>query len=74
VAQSAGAPCPSALLRDPLPRPGPVTASTVYGDQAQVRLRGDTAFVARFADGWRLVALGCRPRASRPYDCEVEAG
>jgi hypothetical protein len=74
VAESADAACASALLDEPLPRPGQASSASVYGDQAQVRLDRDTVFLARFADGWKLVAVGCRPRPERPYDCDVEAG
>jgi hypothetical protein len=74
VEQSAGAPCASALLDEKVPRPGQVTRTSVYGDQAQVRLDSDTAFVARFPGGWRIVAVGCDRRPGRPYDCDVEAG
>jgi hypothetical protein len=74
VASAAGSTCATALLDEKLPRPGQVSSTSVYGDQAQVRLDRDTVFVAHFPDGWRLVALGCRPRPERPYDCDVEGG
>jgi hypothetical protein len=73
VAQAAKATCAKGLLTEQLPAPGPVRSAVVYGDQAQVRLRGDTVFVATFPTGWRIVAAGCKPRQDRPYDCEVEA-
>ena len=72
--QSAGVPYAAGLLDEKLPRTGRVTASEVYGDQAQVRLDGDTAFAAQFPDGWKVVAVGCVRRPQRPYDCTVEAG
>jgi hypothetical protein len=72
--QSAGEPCASGLLEERLPAAGPVTSSDVYGDQAQVRLTGDTAFVAHFPAGWKVVAVGCTRRPERPYTCTVEPG
>jgi hypothetical protein len=75
VQQSAdGKPCAQAILDEDLPKPGPVTGTAVYGQWAQVRLADDTVFLAVFRGGWRVVAAGCRPRASRPYDCQVQGG
>ena len=38
---------------------------------------GESAFLSREPDGWRLTAIGCKaetrkPR-DRPFDCELEA-
>ena len=74
VAQAAQMPCAEGLLAEHLPSPGAVRSTAVYGDQAQVRLVGDTVFVAAFQQGWRVVAAGCKPRPDRPYECAVEAG
>jgi hypothetical protein len=74
VAQSGEKPCPQAILDEDLPAPGVVTDTAVYGQWAQVRLTGDTVFLAVFPGGWRVVAAGCRPRAQRPYDCTVQGG
>lgn len=74
VAQAEQMPCAKGLLIEHLPSPGPVRSTAVYGDQAQVKLAGDTVFVAAFPKGWRVVAAGCKPRPDRPYDCAVEAG
>ncbi|MFG1988361.1 hypothetical protein ACGFJ7_00070 [Actinoplanes sp. NPDC048988] len=65
-------PCPEAILDKRLPRPGAVVETSVYGQWAQVKLTDDTIFLAAFPEGWRVVAAGCTPRASRPYDCTVE--
>ncbi len=70
--QSAGKPCPEAILEEDLPAPGRVLGADVYGQWAQVRLDDDTLFLAVFPDGWRVVAAGCTPRAERPYDCQVK--
>jgi hypothetical protein len=72
--QSAGTSCAQAILDEDLPEPGPVRASEVYGQWAQVRLDGDTVFLAVFPDGWRVVAAGCTPRPERPYDCALQGG
>ena len=39
-----------------LPDPGAVQQVEVWGDAAQVRLAGDTVFLLRFPDGWRVSA------------------
>ncbi|MEV4344650.1 hypothetical protein AB0J83_09260 [Actinoplanes sp. NPDC049596] len=65
-------PCPEAILGKSLPKPGTVVETSVYGQWAQVKLDDDTIFLAAFPEGWRVVAAGCTPQASRPYDCTVE--
>ena len=67
-------PCPEAILDKDLPRPGTVVETSVYGQWAQVKLDDDTIFLGAFPGGWRVVAAGCTPRASRPYDCSVQGG
>lgn len=71
VEQSADAPCRTAILDVDLPAAGEVTGSSRYGGQAQVRLRGDTAFLSEFGAGWLVVAAGCTARSEAPYDCKV---
>jgi uncharacterized protein YceK len=72
LAEAQGSPCAEAILQQDLPAPGPVTASAVYGQWAQVRLSGDTMFLAVFRCDWRVVAAGCTPRNDRPYDCTLQ--
>jgi hypothetical protein len=55
-----------------LPDPGAVQRVEVWSDAAQARLGGDTVFLLRFPDGWRVSAAGCTPREEAPYDCEVQ--
>jgi hypothetical protein len=46
----------------------------VYATSALVRLvGGDTMFLGDTAQGWRLEAVGCRPQAGSPYDCEEDS-
>jgi hypothetical protein len=72
--QSAGKPCDQAILDEDLPAPATVNGADVYGQWAQVRLSDDTMFLAVFPGGWRVVAAGCQPRESRPYDCTLQGG
>jgi hypothetical protein len=55
-----------------LPDPGAVEQVEVWSDAAQVRLAGDTLFLLRFPDGWRVSAAGCTPVEEAPYECEVQ--
>ncbi|MBQ0894842.1 hypothetical protein KBX37_17335 [Micromonospora sp. U56] len=72
--QTADKPCAEAVLEADLPGPGAVSDSRVYGQWAQVRLNGDTVFLAVFPGGWRVVAAGCTARGDEPYDCVLQGG
>ena len=49
-------------------------AVRVYATSAQVVLaHGDTVFLGVAGGGWRIDALGCRPRDGGPYECEEPA-
>jgi hypothetical protein len=65
------APCADALQQIPL-EGGTVKAVEVWGGNAQVRLSGDTVFLAETDRGWRVTAAACQPRGEAPYECEVE--
>ncbi|MEU8102981.1 hypothetical protein AB0C18_04560 [Nonomuraea muscovyensis] len=67
-----GQTCAEALRALELEAGGPITSVQVWGDAAQVRMAGDTVFLHRFSDGWRVKAAGCEPQGDLPYDCEVE--
>jgi hypothetical protein len=66
------APCPAALGQVDLPG-GQVVSSAVWGDNAQVRLTGDTLFLTRTEAGWKVAAAGCTPQGEAPYLCRLEA-
>jgi hypothetical protein len=74
VAESGDSPCAEAVLDEDLPDPGAVVSTAVFGQRAQVRLAGDTVFLAVFPGGWRVVAAGCTSRGERPYNCTVQGG
>jgi ABC-type Fe3+-hydroxamate transport system substrate-binding protein len=65
-------PCREAILGEDLPAPGEAGKTLVYGQWAQVKLTGDTVFLATFPGGWRVIAAGCTPRGDRPYDCTLQ--
>ena len=68
-AETFGRSCAAGLAT--LPDPGAVQQVEVWGDTAQVHLAGDTVFLLRFPDGWRVSAAGCAPQGDAPYRCEV---
>jgi len=51
---------------------GQVLQTSVWGDEAQVRLAGDTLFLTRTGGGWKVVAAGCTPNGDLPYACRLE--
>ena len=73
--QSAGKPCPAAILDEDIPTPNGPGATVVFGTMAQVRYPGETAFLTRSGQGWRVLAVSCGDRPEgpeRPYDCQVK--
>lgn len=72
VEQSEGKPCADALLDEDIPAGGAVTALHVYGTEAQVRMSNDTAFLAEFDDGWKVMAAACTAKGELPYDCKLK--
>lgn len=69
--QSEQAPCEEALASVDLPAVGGSIEAQRFGHQAQVRFDTDTAFLAEYDDGWRVVAAGCTARDPLPYDCDL---
>ena len=57
---------------------GAIVSTEVYITNAKVDLAsGESAFLSREADGWKLSAIACEAvggkPADRPFECEVEA-
>ena len=63
--------CPGAVTELPTAPVGE-PAVEVWGDEALVRLEGDTVFLHRYDEGWRVTAAGCVSEESAPYDCDLE--
>jgi hypothetical protein len=63
--------CVQAMSQLSLPK-GAVVSSTVSGDQAQVRLVGDTVFLILTSTGWKVTAAGCRSQGDARYACRLE--
>lgn len=76
VEKSAKKPCAEALPELDLPSASTLESVKVYGHDAQVRLAGDVVFLARFAEGWKVTAAGCKAGSvvDEPYDCDVSGG
>jgi hypothetical protein len=74
VEKSADKECSEALGDAELPDPSPLQSVDVYGKDAIVHFANDTIFLARYPDGWRVTAAGCRPGPNdeKPYDCDVK--
>jgi hypothetical protein len=72
--QSAGEPCEKAVLEEKLPDVSEATDIRVFGTQAEVTWDGETTFLARFQDGWKVMGAECEPRPGRPYDCQISGG
>jgi hypothetical protein len=72
--QSAGKPCDDAILEEDLTVPAAIRQVHSFGTAAQVQWTGETTFLSRFREGWRVVAAGCSPVPPDRYDCEMEAG
>jgi hypothetical protein len=66
------APCAEALGQLDLPG-GQLVSSAVWGENAQVRLTGDTLFLTRTDTGWKVAAAGCTPHGEAPYLCRLDA-
>jgi hypothetical protein len=57
---------------------GALTDVEVYLNNAKADLgNGDSAFMSKTAEGWRLSAVGCKPGAEEPskapMDCQLES-
>ncbi|MFJ8849910.1 hypothetical protein [Streptomyces sp. NPDC102437] len=74
VEESGKGACPDAIPEAELPVGGSVLTVDVYGRQARVVLAADTLFLSQFADGWKIVAAGCRVLTGRPYQCSIKGG
>jgi hypothetical protein len=72
--QSAQKPCAEALFDEDLPAVGEPEDVRAYGTMAQVGYDGETVFLTRFPNGWRVMAAGCTPAAAERYDCQVKGG
>lgn len=81
VEQATQRSCDEGLLTEDLPEVARPDEVQVFGTMAQVRFvptadgPGETVFLSRYDDGWRVTAAGCTPRGEdTAYDCQVSAG
>ena len=70
-------PCAEVIARVPF-EAGHVERTEVWITNAKIDFAsGESAFLTRESDGWKLSALACKPAegkpADRPLECEVEA-
>ena len=74
VEESGQAPCAEAVLQELRPEVRDPEQVRVFGTMAQVGYDGETVFLTRFRDGWKVMAAGCKPGTVERYDCQVEGG
>jgi hypothetical protein len=77
VASQSGQPCAGAITALQY-EGGAVRRTEVYLTSARVQLRsGESAFLDRGPEGWRISAVACRPLqgspGKEPMECEAEA-
>jgi hypothetical protein len=65
--------CPQAIEQVDLVPGGAVQSSEVWGDNAVVRMTGDTLFLTLTGQGWKVGAAGCTAQGEGPYLCRLEA-
>jgi hypothetical protein len=71
--ESSGLPCPRAVLAQHLAVVSRPESVRVFGTMAEVRYADEVTFLARFPDGWRVVAAACAPTTrDRPHDCRIQ--
>lgn len=74
VEQSSGTRCADGLLEEAIPAVAAPDAVSVFGAMGQVRYAGETAYLTRDGEGWRVLAVACTPTPTGPDDCQVEGG
>lgn len=72
--QSSGQSCDQAIGSEGLPTVGDPIEVAAFGTSGWVRFDGETAFLSRFTEGWRVIAAGCTARDERPHDCKITGG
>lgn len=72
--RASGKACGDALAEENLAAAAAFEDIATFGTMAQVRFAGDTIFLAKFPQGWKVLAAGCSPVPDRPYDCRLEGG
>lgn len=72
--QSAGRPCPQAIVEERLPSPAGAGSVHVFNTASNVEYQGETTFLGLFDDGWKVTAAGCTARPPHPYDCTISGG
>ncbi|WP_139053228.1 hypothetical protein [Rhodococcus globerulus] len=64
--------CPDGILDRQIPDADRVHDVSAYGRAAQVRMNGDTVFLTREGESWKIAAAGCQYQGNEPYDCVLE--
>lgn len=72
--RSSGTPCEQALPEELPAAPTGAVGVRRFGDAAKADLGSESAFLARYDKGWRIIAAGCTPHREHPYECSVKGG
>lgn len=71
---STGRPCSETILDEGRRDAGEARDVSVFGTAAQAVFDGDTVFLSRFEEGWRVTAAACSPTPAGLYDCLISGG
>ena len=72
--KSAQKSCDQAILEEDIPTVDQPSGVEAFGTMAKLAYGSETAFLARFEGGWKVMAAACTDQPGKPYDCLLSGG